>query len=128
LKTDVVGEECVQLGAQVALQQPHECPDLGGRALPVLDRKGVQGKDVYSEAGTGLDRIANRVDTGAMALDARQMTLRSPSPVAVHDDGDMRREPLEMQLIHEHAVGIAGRNPRQQLVTRHVACPLSASA
>ena len=61
------------------------------------------------------------------SLDTRQMPLRRPPPVAIHDDGDVRGEPLETELIDERPVGVAGRDPRQQLVTRHAACPLSAS-
>ena len=34
------------------------------------------------------------VDAGAMALDARQVALRRPAAVAVHDDGHVRGEPV----------------------------------
>ena len=36
-----------------------------------------------------LDRVADRRDAGLVALDARQVALRGPAAVAVHDDGDV---------------------------------------
>ena len=62
------------------------------------------------------DGVANRVDAGAMPFDARQVALRGPAAVAVHDDGDVRRQPVEIDLPGERFVGMAGRNPRQELV------------
>ena len=36
------------------------------------------------------DDVAHRFDAGAMPFDARQVALRRPAAVAVHDDGDVR--------------------------------------
>ena len=113
-------EQRVQLGAQVALEQPHQRADFGGRPLPVLDRERVERQDLDAEAGGGLDRVAHGVDAGAMPFDARQVALRGPAAVAVHDDGDVRRQPVEVHLARERLVGMAGRNPRQELLKRHV--------
>jgi hypothetical protein len=127
VEPDVVCEQRVELGAQVALQQPHQRSDFSGRALPVLHRKRIKRKNVDSEPGGGFDSVPHGVDAGAVALDARQVALRRPAAIAVHDDRDVRREPLEVELIDEHQVSIPGRDPGQQLVTRHAVCPLSAS-
>ena len=51
-----------------------------------------------AEARGGFDGVAHGVDAGAMAFDARQVALRGPAAVAVHDDGDVRRQPLEVHL------------------------------
>ena len=120
---DVVGEQRIQLRAQIPLQQPHERADLGRRALPVLDRERVKRQHLETETRGGLDRVADRIDPGAMALDARQVTLRGPAAVAVHDDGDVRRQPIEVHLPRERLVGMPGRDPRQQLLKRHVPSP-----
>ena len=60
-------EQRLQLGAQIPLQQHHQRADLGGRALPVLDRERVQRQHLDAETRGGLDRVAHGVDAGAMA-------------------------------------------------------------
>jgi hypothetical protein len=47
------------------------------------------------------------------------VALRRPPAVAVHDDGDVCRQPIEIDLPDEHFVRVAGRNPRQELFSRH---------
>jgi hypothetical protein len=63
-----------------------------------------------------------------MALDARQMTLRRPPAIAIHDDGDVRGKPLEVDLADKRLVGLSRRDPRQQLVKRHAASLQPASS
>ena len=116
---DVVGQQRLQLGAQVPLQQHHQRADLGGGAFPVLDRERVQRQHLDAETRGGLDRVANSVDAGAVPFDARKVALRGPPAVAVHDDGDVRRQPIEIDLPDEHFVRVACRNPRQELFFRH---------
>ena len=62
------------------------------------------------EARRRFDDVADRVDAGAVTLDARQVTLGRPSPVAVHDDGDVGGQPLEVDLTRERFVGRSWRN------------------
>ena len=50
------------------------------------------------DAGSGLNRGPYRHYPGAVAGDARQVTLPSPAPVAVHDDGDVSWKPLDVEL------------------------------
>ncbi len=59
------------------------------------------------------------VDAGAMAFDARQVALRGPAAVAVHDDGDVRRQPIEVDLPAQRLIRMADRNPRQQFLAAH---------
>jgi hypothetical protein len=40
-----------------------------------------------------------------MAIDARAMALGGPSAVAVHDDGDMTRQPLEVDAASQRVFG-----------------------
>ena len=54
-----------------------------------------------------------------MAFDARQVALRRPAAVAVHDDGDVRGQLLEVDLPRQRLVGRSRRNPRQELLKRH---------
>jgi hypothetical protein len=122
-KPDVVAQQRVELRPKVALQELHERPHLAGGPLPVLHREGEQRQDLDAEPCGRLDRIAHRVDAGAMPLDARQVPLRGPSPVAVHDDGDVHRQAIELDLASERLVRMPGRNPRQEMLTRHGSIP-----
>src|SRR5262245_7887109 len=118
-EADVVLEQRAQLEPQVALEQRHQRADLGRRPLPVLDREGVERQDLDAEPRRGFDHVAHRVDAGAVPFDARQVTLSRPASVAVHDDRDVSREPLEVDLPRQRFVGRSWRNPRQELIKRH---------
>ena len=96
--------------------------DFRARPLPVLDRERVERQDVDAEPRRRFHDVAHRVDAGAVAFDPRQVPLRRPAAVAVHDDGDVRGKPLEVDLARQRFVGRSWRNPRQQLLKRH-ACP-----
>ena len=97
-----------ELGAQVPLEQHHQRADFGGRTLPVLDRERVERQHFEPEPRRGLDDVAHRVDAGAMPLDARQVPLPGPAAVAVHDDGDVARQAIGMNLPGELRFGAAG--------------------
>ena len=118
-KPDVVLEQRVQLEAQIPLEQRHQRRDFRLRPLPVLEREGVQRQDVDAEPSRRFNRFADRSDAGPMAFDARQVAARGPAAVAVHDDRDVGRELLEVDLAGQRLVGRAGGKPRQQLVKRH---------
>ena len=100
-KTDVIAEQRVELRSQVTLQQLHERADLTGRTLPVLHRERIQRENLDAQPGRGLDRIANGVDAGPVPFDPGKMALRRPPPVAVHDDGDVHGQPIEVDLADE---------------------------
>ena len=44
---------------------------------------------------------------GAVPFDARQVALRGPAAVAVHDDGDVCRQTVELDLAGERLVGVS---------------------
>ena len=111
-KPDVVAEQRVQLEPQVALEQRHQRRDFHRRALPVLDRERVERQDLDAETRRPLDDVAHRIDAGAVALDARQVPLRRPAAVAVHDHGDMPRQTVEVDLTSERLFRGAGRSGR----------------
>ena len=109
----------VELEAEIALQQHHQRADLGGGTLPVLDGERVEREDFEAEPGGGFDDVADRVDAGAMAFDARQVALAGPAAVAVHDDGDVTRQAIELDLPGQRLFGPARGNPLQQLIEAH---------
>jgi hypothetical protein len=104
----------------VPLQQHHQRADFSCRALPVLHGERVQSQDPDAEAGGGLNGVAHGVDARTMTLDARQVALRGPPPVAVHDDGDVFRQTIEVDLADERLVRMACRNPRQEFLAGHL--------
>ena len=89
------------------------------RTLPVLDGEGVQRQHVDAEPRRRLDDVADGIDAGAMAFDTRQMPLCGPAAVAVHDDGDMRGQMVEVHLPCQRLVRGSWRNPGQELLKRH---------
>jgi len=75
---------------QILAQQVHQEVDFSLRApLPIFRREGVERERGHTDACSGLDRIADRLHSRAMARDAGQMPLARPAAVAVHDDGYM---------------------------------------
>ena len=118
-KPDVVLVERGQLQAQIALEQRHQRVDLGPRAFPVLHRKRVQRQHADAETRRRLDDIPHRIDSGTVSLDPRQVTLRRPTAVAIHDDGDVRGQLLEIHLARHRLIRRSWRRPRQELVKRH---------
>ena len=54
-----------------------------------------------------------------MAFDSREVALRSPASVPVHDDGDVGGKLIEVDLARQRFVGRSWRNPGQQLLKRH---------
>src|SRR5262245_26860298 len=119
VETDVVLQQGVQLEPQVALEQRHQRRHLGHGALPVLDREGVEREHLDPEARRRLDDVADRFDPGAVPLDAREMPLRRPPAVAVHDDRDVSGEPLEINLPCERLFGRPGRDDSENVLERH---------
>ena len=63
--------------------------------------------------------VADRVDAGAVPFDARQVALRRPAAVAVHDDGDVRRQPIEVDLTRQRLIGRAGCDRGEDLFEAH---------
>src|ERR1700693_3111531 len=60
------------------------------------------------QARVGLDGSAGGADSGTVAGDAGQMALLGPAAVAVHDDGDVARQALEVELLEERGFHLVG--------------------
>ena len=54
-----------------------------------------------------------------MPFHARQVAFTRPAAVAVHDDGDVPRQPVEFDLARQFFLGPAFGNPLQQLIEAH---------
>src|SRR5262245_7167686 len=80
-----------QIAANEALHQPHEVVDLTGRARPVLRGKTVDREVLDAELHGRAHRAAYRFHAAPVSLRTRQATLGGPTPVAIHDDGDVAR-------------------------------------
>jgi hypothetical protein len=60
------------------------------------------------ESRTGLDYGARRLHACAMPGDSREVTPLRPASVAVHDDGDVLREPARIQISEQAFFFAAG--------------------
>jgi hypothetical protein len=107
-EADVVVHQRGQLFPQVLLEQHHQRGHFVAWPLPVLDGEGVEGDGAELEARRGLDDLAHRGDAGAVALDARQVARAGPAAVAVHDHGDVPRQPLQVDFFEEGLFDRAG--------------------
>ena len=77
------------------------------RNRPISSPTSLAGRDQFSalkekmvmnadaDLGRRADRSPQSLDAAAMALHARQAARRRPAAIAVHDDADMTRRPLE---------------------------------
>ena len=116
---DVVVEQRLQLEPHVLLEQRHQQRHLGGGPLPVLDRESIEGQNPNPQPGGRLHHVPDRIDTRPMALHPGQMPLGRPPAVAVHDDGHVRRQTIEVHLSGERRFARTGRSPGQQLFETH---------
>ena len=92
----------------VLLQEVHEEVELLLRPLPVLAGKAIERELLDAQPGRFLGDAADARDAAAVPLDARQAALPGPTPVAVHDDGDVPRH-----LFPRHVGQFAGRCSRR---------------
>ena len=118
----------LKLEAQIALEQRHQRVDFGARPLPVLDRERVERQHADAQPRRRFDDVAHRIDAGTMALDARQVALRRPAPVAVHDDRDVGGKLIEIDLPGQRFVGRSWRDGRPgaaRATSRHYKSPYS---
>jgi hypothetical protein len=76
-------------------QQAHQFADFLGWSRPILRAEREDGDELDADLAGGADRPPQRLNTAAMPLYARQAARRSPAAVAIHDDGDVARRPLE---------------------------------
>ena len=83
------------------LQEHHQDVDFAPRALPVFDGERVKRQYRDIQTCARLDGLADGGDPGAVDLDAGKALAFGPTPITVHDDGDVARKPLEVDLVEE---------------------------
>ena len=89
------------LALQVLAQQPHQEVHFGFRAAPVLEREGVEREARYFQPGARIYHLARGLHPGAVPCYARQVAALRPAAIAVHDDGEMLRQPLQIELFEK---------------------------
>ena len=70
-------------------------------AAPIFEREGVESEARKLQAGAGFDDLAGGFHSGAVSGDAREMAALGPAAVAVHDDGEVLGEALEVKFIEK---------------------------
>src|SRR5205807_2530291 len=78
-------------------EQRHEKIEFVLRPFPVFAAEAVQRKLADDEPAALLDGGADALNAAGVALDARQAALPGPAAVAVHDYGDVRRQPRRVE-------------------------------
>ncbi len=87
--------EFLSLGDELLKGELHECCDFLGRSLPVFEREGVEREHFNAEPPAFGDGVAHGARAGAVTGGAREVALRGPPAVAIHDDGDVPRPSFE---------------------------------
>src|SRR5688572_4849252 len=77
------------LARDVLLEQRHERGNLGRRTLPVLLRECEERQMLQAHLDRALHHLAHRLHAGAVTERPREHPLAGPTPVAIHDDGNV---------------------------------------
>src|SRR5277367_2775287 len=89
-QANVILVEGINLCFEIAARQAHQEIDFCLRPLfPVLFREGIESQSRNSDTRRGFDRRTHGGDAGAMSGNAGHVPTPGPTPVSVHDDGDM---------------------------------------
>src|SRR5271157_2184442 len=116
-QADIVLVERLDLRLEIAAQKAHQEVDFRLRTLlPVFLGEGVERQRRYSNAGRGFDRGTHGGDAGTMSGDARHVPPPGPTPVSVHDNGDMlgKTRPIKPQV----NVSFLAVHPRRNRVSQ----------
>ncbi len=97
---------------EIMPQQTRQVGDLPRRPPPVLAAEGIQRQPADPLPDRRLDRPPQRLGARLMARHARQAPRRRPSPIAIHDDRDMRRHTINRR---RNGRAQADRLDRQQV-------------
>jgi len=89
MKANLIFIEFRQFADDGLNQQVHQSINLFLRAIPVFGREGVQGKELYSTPGSGLQGSAHGFNTVGVAKDSLFALALCPTTIAIHDDGYM---------------------------------------
>ncbi len=105
LKPDIVRVNFLQFAADKPLEHPHQSRDLGLWPLPIFGRECIKRNGLYAEPRTRINDRAHRIGTCAMAKYSRLALQLCPTPVAVHDNGNVLRHPLRVDRREQFALG-----------------------
>ena len=87
--TNVLLVQLLEVLIDVLDEKTEDAADLLLGALPVLRRERIDRQVLYAKIGRPSDDLPHGFHTGVVAHDTRQFSLRRPSAVAVHDDGNV---------------------------------------
>src|SRR5207237_9678981 len=88
---DAVYSQRLQIVEDESPNQPDQVADFGRGPRPVFRAEGKNRQVEDAELVGGANDAAQCLDAAAVAFGARQTAGRSPTSVAVHDDGDLPR-------------------------------------
>src|SRR5208337_5570752 len=90
LQSDIVFVERLDFRLEIAAQKAHQEIDFRlGALFPVFLGESIERQRRNADAGRGFDRRTHGGHTGAMAGDTWHVPAPGPTPVSVHDDGDV---------------------------------------
>jgi len=101
---DLVLDELVSLGQEELAEELHQRVDFGSRPLPVLLAEREEGERVNARAPTSTGDATDSLAAFAMTERARQPPPFGPTPIAIHDDGDVPRN-VRRDRGHGHIAG-----------------------
>jgi hypothetical protein len=99
-KPDVVVQHLLELGFQVVLEEDHQRIDLQAGPAPVFGRKSEESQKGDSDLPGDADDPPDRLRSLAMSFHPVQGPLFRPTPIPVHDDGQMVRELFFHETMH----------------------------
>ena len=79
------------------MKEAHQEVDFGGRPSPILMREGEQAEERNAKLARSFYYRTNRVFAAPMAFVAAESAPLRPSPVAIHDDSDVARQPVAIE-------------------------------
>src|SRR5207237_10869657 len=88
---DAVYSQRLQIVEDESPNQPDQVADFGRGPRPVFRAEGKNRQVEDAELVGGANDAAQCLDAAAVTFGARQTAGRSPTSVAVHDDGHMQR-------------------------------------
>ena len=83
---------------QVLLQKAHDAVDLVLRSLPVLGREGIDRQVINAEMLAVSAELSKRFGACLVPCRARKASLLCPAAIAVHNDGNMTRQVVQINL------------------------------
>ena len=89
--------KCLQFPCQHPFKQGHQEGDFLPWTGPVLRREGVGGEGANAPITAEPQGAFEGFHPGPVAHDPGQATLAGPAAIAIHDQGDVGRQPLGIQ-------------------------------